>query len=121
LLTPKLFAKLSDLYELDQGSEKNLSRIRDPQQNKTKNYRAFREREERRLRALQRKNLSPQGNQPPAVRSAPAGRAPAQCRNTNPQPASPLSLAPNLQSNDDLTYQSTLLHMRVVGKKNGGS
>ena len=84
----------------------------------------IREREERRLRALQRKNLTPQGNQQQqqqlAVRSAPAegrsadgGNKNAQCRN----PASPLSRAPNLQSNDDLTYQSTLLHMRVVGKK----
>jgi hypothetical protein len=116
LITPKLLTKLSELYGLDPG--KTFPRIRIRNRVKLKLPR-FREREERRLRALQRKNLSPQGNQPPAVRSAPAGRAPAQCRNTNPQQASPLSLAPNLQSNDDLTYQSTLLHMRVVGKKGG--
>ena len=32
------------------------------------------------------------------------------------KPASPLSLANNLTSNDDISYQSTLLQMRVVGK-----
>ena len=96
------------------------------------NFDLIREREERRLRALQRKNLTPQGNHlQQATRSAPAeGRCAGGGKNALQQggsrtapaaPASPLSLAPNLQSNDDLTYQSTLLHMRVVGKQSGES
>ena len=51
-----------------------------------------------------------------AARSAPPRLKHQTPASLQPKPASPLSLAGGLEDNDDLSYQSTLLHMRVVGE-----
>lgn len=86
-----------------------------------------REREERKLRSLQQRNQGGGGNNYPAEagpRSAPArfiDTEPAtrvatadSAINKQSSPASPLSLASHLENNDDISYHSTLLQMRVV-------
>ena len=80
-------------------------------------YHSNREREERKLRALKKKQLSGEGNihKADSPRSAPA-RLEIDNASTRSKCASPLSLANNLESNDDISYQSTLLQMRVVGE-----
>ena len=85
-----------------------------------------REREERRMRAKEKKLANnvysaagnSSGSRPAVGQQQQAGTAAeehATQAERSRDTASPLSKV-NLQSNDDLTYQSTLLHMRVVGE-----
>ena len=85
----------------------------------------LRDREERRLKTLKNKQLSQDGNlaehnhksAPPRLTAA-TDQAQPNTKPVNNVPASTLKLDSKSEgaSEDDIAYQSTLLHMRVVGR-----